>query len=209
MSYFFISCEEIISVQDISEDQIIALAPVTGSEVFEGDVSFSWSRIDLADTYEFQIGSPDFADAQEIISNTIIPDSMVTTISTEINLTAGHYEWRVRAMNAEYQTDYDTNAFVVIEEETPISELTVQLAEPADNFETAETSITFSWEAIDEIEVYRLVITDTSNNEIVFENLDPSTSQTAELAVGTYIWKVRGETDTASTLFSERTITIQ
>lgn len=209
VSFFIISCEDIISVQDISEDQVIALSPVNGAEVVEGDVSFSWSSIDLADTYEFQISTPDFTSAQEIISNTIVSDSITTTISTEMNLTAGDYEWRVRATNTAYQTDYTTNSLTVLEEEIPVSDLIVELTAPEDDLVTTATSIMFNWEPIEGIEGYRLLIEDTSNESVVFESLEQSTSQTVDLAVGTYLWKVRGENDTASTLFSERTLTIE
>lgn len=208
-SFIFFSCEDIVSVQDISVQEIHILAPVSGAMLEEGEITLSWSSVDLADRYEYQVASPSFIDAQEIQSTLIETDSLQTTITATTTLNAGDYEWRVRAMNTAYNTNFTTASFNVVTPVVPLSDQTVVLLSPIDGLETTETSITFSWEEIVVATSYRLIISNTTTGEQIYQSASDATTQTVALEAGTYTWQVRAETDTASTLYSQRALTIQ
>jgi PhoPQ-activated pathogenicity-related protein len=106
---FFTACE-VLFVEDISNDVVRTLAPLENSEVTSGTVSFSWQLIDEADSYQIQIATPTFQNA-----NQIVLDSISEANSVQKNLEAGEYQWRIKAINAEYETNYTTVSFTVNE----------------------------------------------------------------------------------------------
>ena len=104
---FFLSCEAIL-VDDISNDTVVLLAPSQDSEVPNGDIQFNWQLLEEADSYQIQIASPNFQSASQILL-----DSIVESNSVQKNLQAGTYEWRLKAINEEYETGYSRAGFTV------------------------------------------------------------------------------------------------
>ncbi len=102
-----LSCEAVF-VEDISNDSLILLAPVDNSEITSGNNTFSWQLLDEAEMYEIQIARPSFQNAAEILL-----DSVVDSNSLVHNIEIGEYEWRVKAVNSEYETEYSTSSFTV------------------------------------------------------------------------------------------------
>jgi len=102
-----ISCE-VILVEDISNESILLLAPSVNSEVPSGNISFSWQLVNEADSYNIQIASPNFENASQILL-----DSITSSISANKNLEVGEYQWRVKAINSEYETPFSTVSFTV------------------------------------------------------------------------------------------------
>jgi len=97
---------------DISEETVVLLAPANAVSFAPTDtINFSWDPILNAETYSFQIAIPDFDNATEIITNEI---TIATTFSVS-NLAVNSYEWRVRALNPTYQTNYTIQKFTVEE----------------------------------------------------------------------------------------------
>lgn len=97
---------------DISNEDVVLLAPADAITFTTTDtINFSWETVLNADNYTIQIAAPNFASAIEIIEN-----EMVTTTSFSVsNLDAQEYEWRVKAQNSDYETDYTTQGFTVEE----------------------------------------------------------------------------------------------
>jgi hypothetical protein len=106
----FYSCDDIIEVENISENTITVLAPTNNSVLAEGDITFSWDGLQDATQYRLQIATPAFENASQILL-----DSTITLINFSNPLELGNYEWRVRAENSEYQTIYTTQNFTVEE----------------------------------------------------------------------------------------------
>ena len=104
---FIVSCEAVF-VEDISADTIQILAPTANSQVSSGNITFNWQLLDEAEMYEIQIASPNFQNASQIFL-----DSVVIQNSIGKSLDAGEYQWRVKAMNSEYETEYSTVSFTV------------------------------------------------------------------------------------------------
>ena len=102
-----VSCEAIF-VEDISNDSVILLAPTDNTQITSGNNTFSWQLLDDAEMYEVQIAKPNFQNATEILL-----DSVVNSNSIIENIEVGNYEWRVKAVNSEYDTSYSKASFTV------------------------------------------------------------------------------------------------
>lgn len=108
MILMFISCDDILEVPDISDENVVILAPTEGSIINTNDVSFNWQTLEDAKSYQLQIASPNFAEATQIVADTTLNGTIFS-----INLDAGIYEWRVKAQNSGFETTYTTAGFSV------------------------------------------------------------------------------------------------
>ncbi|MCD2260795.1 hypothetical protein [Psychroserpens luteolus] len=106
----FSACDDIIEVEDISQDTITVLAPTSNSTLAVGNVIFSWNDVQYAESYRLQLATPNFENASQILL-----DSTVTSTNFSKLLELGNYEWRVRAENSGFQTAYSTQNFTVEE----------------------------------------------------------------------------------------------
>ncbi len=93
-----IGCEAIF-VDNISDDKVEILAPVNGTVMDAGTVTFSWKNIEGADQYQVRIAKPNFLNATQIVA-----DTLVTKTSFSNVLEAGEYEWMIYGVNSEYQS---------------------------------------------------------------------------------------------------------
>ncbi|MEO1030041.1 MAG: hypothetical protein AAFX55_01490 [Bacteroidota bacterium] len=100
-----LGCEELIEVEDISNEAVIVLAPVDNTTLTDNSVGFSWSPLDFAESYQLQVASPNFENAQVIVEDTI-----VSTTSFTKTLEAGTYQWRIKAINFAYETPFTTQS---------------------------------------------------------------------------------------------------
>lgn len=103
----FSNCEAIF-VEDISDATITILAPTEGSAITAGAVNFNWNPIDDASSYQLQIATPNFTNATQVVLDTTIAKTAFST-----DLAIGNYQWRVKALNSDYQTNYTTTSFEV------------------------------------------------------------------------------------------------
>lgn len=110
VTFLLVSCEEIIEVVDISNENVVVLAPTDTSTLTITDINFSWEDVEDAEQYKLQIATPNFESA-----NQIVLDTTITTTSFNQALEPGNYEWRVRAENSDYQTIYSTQSFTIEE----------------------------------------------------------------------------------------------
>ena len=110
LSLFCFGCSEIVEVVDISNDQIEIIAPTNNSTLTMTNVNFSWGSIQDAEQYKLQIATPSFEEANQVVLDT-------TIIATGFNqsLSTGDYQWRVRAENSDYQTQFTTQSFSIEE----------------------------------------------------------------------------------------------
>ena len=100
-------CEAILE-EDISNRQVVILAPTENAQLTVGDITFSWQTLENATSYTIQIATPNFTNATQILLDTNAAEN-----SASANLTAGNYQWRVSASNSEYTTPYTTINFTV------------------------------------------------------------------------------------------------
>lgn len=105
-----VACDDIIEVEDISNREVVVLAPSNHVVLSVSDVLFTWSPLEDVETYHLQITTPSFESAQQIVK-----DTTLTTTSFSTTLSFKDYQWRVRAENSGYQTNYTTNSFSIEE----------------------------------------------------------------------------------------------
>jgi hypothetical protein len=106
----FLACDDIIEVVDISGETVKILAPTNDAFLNITDVSFNWQSIEEAEEYNIQIATPSFAGALQILT-----DTTLSTTSFSKTLDLGSYQWRVKAINSGYETEYTTQSFTIEE----------------------------------------------------------------------------------------------
>ncbi|WP_299213782.1 hypothetical protein [uncultured Dokdonia sp.] len=188
---------------DISDQLVTAIAPVDNAEITAGNINFNWEAVANATMYQLQIAYPNFQSPIQIVRDTLITTPLYTT-----TLESNDYQWRVKAMNISYETAYTTQSLSVIDDMVNLSDQIVEIIAPEDGFETSETMVNLSWQAIEQATLYRIIITDLSDNSIFLEQTVTTTDITIEFVSGMYSWAVRAENDTQNTPYTEQTITI-
>ena len=208
ISMFCNSCEDIITVTDISQKPVHILAPVDGTVVNTSTVTFSWETVDDAEKYTIQIATPTFAAA-----NQILLDSTVTSTTFTTTLAENEYEWRVRAENAEYETAYTSQHFTV-SEAVDISTENIVLLAPANaaTFTPSDT-LNFSWETVPNAVSYTIQIAQPSFEAAVevIENQTLSTTSfsVSSLEANSYEWRVKALNETSQTSYTTQIFTVE
>ena len=106
-AFMVTACEYITEVEDISGKTITVLAP-KNETVIDTSAIFSWEILEDADHYHVQVAKPSFENASQIVTDTLVEKNSYTQ-----NLLLGNYEWRVRAENSGYKTNYTSQIFIV------------------------------------------------------------------------------------------------
>lgn len=197
------SCDKILFIEDISGEEIVLLAPLDDTQIGAGEVVFSWEELENADGYQLLIATPNFSNA-----NQILLDSIVSTRFFSQQLLEGDYEWKLRAVNSEYNSAY-VNANFIIKESDEFQKTKVILLEPSEDINTNNTALDFSWEAVDEAVEYRLQIWSPDVDGTLLEDeITSNTSYSYTFEEGDFTWQVRAQNSTQNTLFSLRTLLV-
>nr|WP_321232949.1 hypothetical protein [uncultured Psychroserpens sp.] len=105
-----LSCEEIIEVDDISEEEIIIIAPTDNAVIQADSINFFWEVLEFGESYQLRIATPNFETPQQIVE-----DTLITTNNFTLLLPANNYQWQVKAINSAYQTQFQTQNLTVEE----------------------------------------------------------------------------------------------
>lgn len=105
------ACDDIIEVEDISDRTVTLVAPTNGAILNAATIHFDWESVEDAENYRIQIATPNFEAPLQIVEDATVADSISTTFSTSLD--TGVYQWRVRAQNSDYHTNYTTQSFTV------------------------------------------------------------------------------------------------
>lgn len=196
-----ISCEEVLFEQDISEETVTLIAPANDTEIAANSVRFNWEPVQGASDYEIQIATPNFANANQLVLNTVTDSTFY-----QMELVQNEYEWRVRARNSGYATTYSSAKFKVVPI-TNFSNNTVILLFPSNGLITNEDSLNLKWEEIPEATQYRIQILD-ENGEPIQSETTTETNLDIVFPEGSLQWQVRAEKDNEYTLYSSRNILV-
>lgn len=90
------ACDDVFE-EDITEDQVEVSNPLEGAMIMADSLQFRWGNVQGADSYRIQV-----MDDRQII----VLDSTVLQPSYIYPISAGAYEWRVRAENFAYVTNF-------------------------------------------------------------------------------------------------------
>lgn len=197
----FYSCEDILLEKDISREEEVLVAPVNNAQFFSTGVTFTWETVPYATKYQIQIAKPNFANPMQIVLDTI-----VTTTSFTQQLPIANYEWRVRAVNSAYSTNYATRLVSVVSD-VDFKSNTVVLSTPANNLITKTTLQSLSWQPIIGATTYQVQVYDGNNNVITDQTIT-STGLNYTFLEGNYFWRVRASNGTQQTLYSTHAVLI-
>ena len=195
------SCEEILFEQDISRETVTLIAPANNTEIEANSVRFNWESIEGATNYEIQIATPNFANANQLVLNTVTDSTFY-----QVELIENEYQWRVRAQNSGYATAYSLAKFKVVPI-TNFSNNTVILLSPSNGLITNEDSFNIKWEEVLEATQYRIQILD-ENGEPIQSETTSETNLDITFPEGSLQWQVRAEKDSEFTLYSSRNILV-
>lgn len=192
---------------DVSDQVIELTAPAQGVVISTTSVNLNWETLPDVSEYEIQIALPDFENPEQIVVDTTVSQSSYTAI-----LEDGDYQWRARGLNGMSQTRYSTRDFSVATV-SDISTETVVLLAPSDESALNETSVTFSWEPLDEAMAYDFQIAypnfDSPIAIVVNETFTTAGNQTFMLEDNTsYQWRVKALNESTATSFTTRDFSI-
>ena len=194
-SIFLTGCTEVFE-SDISKEKVILLSPHDELVTSASNQVFWWEPVEYADRYQFQLVIPDFMQVQRLISDTII-----TTTKISFSLYSGQYQWRVKAINSAYYSDYSTNS-LTIDSTYDLSGQAVILIKPLnlDTFNYLE--VNFTWNQIFNATNYYIRF--EKDQEVLVDSiLDQTTYHyIMDGKQGAYSWRVRALNDISATPFS-------
>lgn len=195
------SCEEILLVSDISKKEVVLVAPVNSAILSSSGVTLSWNTIENADKYRLQIATPNFDTPQQLVLDTLVSKNSFTQ-----QLNIGKYEWRVKAVNSAYETNYTNRSFEILNNDD-FQKNSVVLLTPANNIVTKIALQKLSWDAIIGATSYQLQVLD-ENSTLVKEQSTAATLINFTFDEGKYTWKVRASNGTVQTLYTSRSILV-
>jgi hypothetical protein len=198
---FLISCEEIFLVKDISDQKINLTTPQNDAQLNASGITFLWESLKDSVKYQIQIAKPNFESPLQIVLDTTI---VKTTFSKQ--LPVGKYEWRVKALNSSYETQYSKRNFTIANNDDFQSN-TVSLLKPINVFKTNIVSQNLSWESILGAINYQVQIYD-GNNSIINDQTVTTTNVNYTFPEGSYNWRVRASNGTNQTFYSSRSIIV-
>jgi len=210
------SCDDVF-VKDISGKKILVLCPDNNWEIeLQNDstitVNFWWNYLDGADNYSLQLVSPDFLNI-----NTLIFDMVVDSNKYSIDLPAGQYQWRVRANNSSYSTNYTIKSFSIIDVPVKdISDKNISILSPNDNWairlqNESTTTVYFWWDYLDGADNYSLQLVNpyfSNINRLLFDVVVDSNKYNIDLPAGQYQWRIRANNSLFSTNYITRSFSV-
>ncbi|NJM78601.1 MAG: hypothetical protein HC854_01330 [Flavobacterium sp.] len=199
------SCEDILE-EDITNDIVKIQYPSEGVVVESNVAIFQWEPLKGADDYRLQVYT----------SNQFkVFDTLVNTNTTTLPLVQGTYQWRVRGENAAYESTYSFPVTFRVEESDDLTNQQVVLLSPSSTFATNQNTVTLSWENLSAADSYEVVVTNTTNGNIVFSQSNVtitniSLNSTNITGDGQYTWKVKAinSTTVTETAFSTRSFLV-
>jgi len=188
--------------EDISNQTVKLLSPSsrTGTEI--ASQTFWWEKVEGASDYRLQIVTPSFELTETLILDTLIPEDKFL-----VTLYPSKYEWRVRAENSAWQTQW-TKDQLQIYSTLDLTRQKVNLLSPGSLINTKSTR--FQWESVLNAKGYSFVaykdqwdgvsaVTSTKVDTTFFEN---------ELNDGKYVWGVKAKNSISETLYSQKSLIV-
>jgi len=136
----FSSCNAIFE-KDITDKDLTLVLPVNGQVYSTNQVNFKWEELEGATDYRIEIVSPNYANIQSFILDTLVSGDTYSYI-----LSPGNYEFQIRAENSAYKSNFVGPFSITIDSVSDLSNQLVQLLLPQSDFYTNSTSINCSWQ---------------------------------------------------------------
>jgi hypothetical protein len=204
MVFLISSCDDIFE-KDITDKELVLIAPGDNLKTDVATQTFWWEELDGALTYDLQIVSPSFASIEIVIADTVISNNKFT-----INLDPGIFEWRVKAQNSVYESPFVLRT-LEIDSTLDLKNQIVTLTSPADDAFLNSTSTLFKWKKLYNADTYSIEVHNTSWSGDITYSLSSITYDTLtieDLADGVYYWGIKAWNSNSATDFSTREFTI-
>lgn len=190
---FLAGCSEILEV-DISQKMVTLLSPADSTASRQVAQTFRWAPLEGARSYRLEIGSPDLLNPSQFFVDTLTKQT-----SLRLPLQAGRFEWRLRAVNA----GYETNAIgrtLRIDSSQNLAEQSFRLLSPGYGTVLGSNTVTFRWETLPMATRYVLKVTELSSSDTTasgqFTKLLPQQTKTVTWQVTALNATSRKDADT-------------
>ncbi len=138
---------------------VLLISPADSTASQQVAQTFRWAPLEGARSYRLEIGAPDLINPTDFFADTLTKQT-----SLRLPLQAGRFEWRVRALNA----GYETNAIgrtLRIDSSVNLAEQSFRLLSPGNGTVLANTTVTFRWETLPMASKYVLKIAELSSSD--------------------------------------------
>ncbi|WP_109852433.1 hypothetical protein [Aquimarina sp. AU58] len=202
--FLLIACDDVLE-EDITDDLVTTVAPKDKSNLDGNSVQFRWDELGDADDYRIQV-------VEEATQRSVL-DSLVKGNNFTYGLNPGEYSWRIRGENFAYTTAYSFPISFTLSVSDDLTNQTVFLTSPSENFYTNKDALILTWDRIQAATSYTVVVdktiqgntaTEIQTPDLTNNNFTLSSTVLSEDAI--YTWKVKGVNDNSETKFSTRKI---
>lgn len=193
-------CEDILE-EDISKDFVQTINPKLNDTILGNSVNFTWIMVEGADEYLIRV-----QDERGIY----YMDSLVMGNNFLVPLEPGNYQWRIRAENSAYQSEFSESINFTVLASDDLAYNQVFLDIPVNGYYTNQTEVVFAWQSNEFADKYRfqLQMLNGSQQVLIDQNDITETSYSPESLVfendGKYKWRVQAINNFSQTRFSER-----
>ncbi|GET24702.1 hypothetical protein [Prolixibacter sp. NT017] len=189
---------------DISNRTVELVSPADQVETDILTQTFYWDVVKGASSYRLQIVTPSFANAENLVLDTLVTDNKYT-----YSLFPAEFEWRVRAENSVYQSGWSSSHLTIYSSDD-LTRQKVQLVSPHDAKITNSTDISFVWDALYNADNYQIAIYKGSweGETVVAPVSVDGTSYEGTLSEGTFFWGVQAQNQTSETSYTIQSMVI-
>jgi len=188
--------------EDISDQIVKLLSPTTGTTTEIASQTFWWDKVDGASDYRLQIVTPSFD-----LSEVLILDTLVSTDKFTVTLYPAVYEWRVRAENSAWQTQWMKSQFQIYSN-LDLTRQRVNLLSPGLMSNTKSNR--YQWDRVNNANSYLFVVYNDlwdGDYAITPTKVDTTFFET-ELSDGKYVWGLKAKNSISETLYSQKTLIV-
>lgn len=190
-----------VAVEDIVDESVTLVAPVSGANLIGTGVALLWDPIAGVDHYRVRMVTPSFTQPVELVL-----DSLIAGTSLNLQVAQGTYEWSVYGENTRYQTQESQDFFSIDSVEVvDISGGSVNILSPSDQSSIISKTALFWWDELVGATEYEVIVVSPSlaNPEaIILDSLARVNRIELEMDPGTYEMSVRGINSQFSTTAS-------
>ena len=188
--------------EDISNQVVTLLSPATGTTTEIASQTFWWEEVEGASDYRLQIVTPSFNSTEGIVL-----DTLVSTDKFTVTLYPAIYEWRVRAENSAWQTQWTKNQLQIYSS-LDLTRQKVNLLLPG--LITNTNDLRFQWDGVSNAKSYSLVAyKDQWDGTLAIAPIKVDTTFLENvLSDGKYVWGVKAVNSISETLYSQKSLIV-
>lgn len=195
------ACKDIVE-PDISKKGVLINSPDDNLKTSQLTLTFWWKEVEGARGYNLQIVKGTFTGNPQLITDTNITGGE----KYMQQFTPGAYQWRIRAYNNEYKTNYYSRSFTV-DSALTLSGQTPTAILPLNNTYTKNPMVYFNWNELlnateYRFEIYNMVDSVITDKLTQVDLTNANYTHTFASNDGKYAWRVQARNDNSLSNFS-------